>query len=97
MSVAQDKVYVGDIGTEIIVNCGQSIVGATATSLEVRKPGGKEVSWAASVYNDNYLKYTVVVDDFEKAGIYKVQSKLTLSGWTGRGETDNFRVYAAHN
>jgi hypothetical protein len=92
-----DKVYVGDVGTEIIVDCGQAITGATGTTLEVEKPDGTEKSWTATIYGTNYLKYTIQTDDLDIAGVYKVQSKLTLGGWTGKGETDKFRVYAAHN
>jgi hypothetical protein len=88
-----DKVYVGDVGTDIIVDCGQDISGATSTSLEVNKPDGTNVSWTATIYQSNYLKYTIIADDFDQEGIYRVQSKLTLGGWTGRGETANFRVY----
>jgi len=92
-----DKVYVGDIGTEIIVNCGQSIVGATATTLEILKPDGTNKSWSATVYMNNYLKYTVKSGDLDIPGLFRVQAKLTLGGWTGRGETDSFRAYPSYN
>ena len=92
-----DKVYVGDVGTEIIVDCGQSIVGATATTLEILKPDGTTKSWTATIYQSNYLKYTVQADDLDMAGLWRVQAKLTLSGWTGKGETDSFRVYPSYN
>jgi hypothetical protein len=88
-----DKVFVGDIGTDIIVDCGVDITGATPTVLKVEKPDGTTFDWTASIYQNNYLKHTTVLGDFDQAGLFKVQTSLTLGGWTGLGETDTFRVY----
>ena len=37
-----DKYYVGDTGTDIIVDCGTAITGATNTKLKVKKSDGTE-------------------------------------------------------
>ena len=87
-----NKYYENDIGTEIIVDCGEDISLATGTTLEVQKPGGEAVSWVASIYQTNYLKYTTIAGDFIP-GIYKLNAKLTLGAWTGHGETATFTVY----
>ena len=88
-----DKPFVGDVGTDIIVNCGVNITGATGTKILYYKPSGVSGEWTADVYQSNYLKYTTVAGDFDEAGTYRIQAKLTLTGWTGRGETDMFKVY----
>lgn len=92
-----DKVYVGDIGTDIIVNCGSDISDATDRKLMVKKPDGSIVEWDADIYQSNYLKYTIVDGDFNLQGVYKLQASLTLSGWSGRGETVNFTVYPVYD
>ena len=86
------KYYVGDIGTEIIVNCGTDISTATAQSLKVKKPSGAIVSWSATVYNINFLKHSVVAGDFDEVGTYELQSHIVMSTWSGRGETTRFTI-----
>ena len=88
-----DRHYVGEVGTVITVDCGSDISGATGTILKVRKPDGTEVEWTATIYDSNYLRYTTVAGDFNKAGTYHVQAHLTLAGWTGHGETAEFPIY----
>ncbi len=89
-----DKMYVGDIGTEFIVDCGSDLTGATTTDLRVKKPDGTVETWAAAIYNTNYLKYTIVSGDLDQEGEYELQSYVVLPSWTGRGETVEFTVYS---
>jgi len=91
--MADEKYYVGDVGTEIRVNCGQIITGATALKLYVQKPDGTEVEWTPTIYGTDYLTYTIIADDFDQEGDYRLQSGLTLTGWTGRGEVAIFTVH----
>ena len=87
-----DKHYRGEIGLTIIVDIGQDITTAGSYSLKVRKPGGTEVSWAASIYNTNYLKYVTETDDLDEAGTYYLQSYIEIDQWKGRGETADFDI-----
>lgn len=93
-----DKMYVGDIGTALVANIGADIEGATDTKLLVQKPDGTEVEWLADVFeidgDKNYLRYLTEAGDFDQAGRYRVQSKLTKDGWDGKGETAKIKVYA---
>ena len=88
-----DKPYVGDIGTVIIVNCGSAITGATTKDLKVKKPDGTIVTWTAEIYLINYLRYVIVDGDFNQEGMYYLQASVVVGGWTGLGETVDFRVY----
>ena len=87
------KIYKDDVGTMIYVNCGQDITGATATKLKVKKPSGTEVEWTATVDGTTQLRYITGSGDIDESGAYLVQSNMTLSGWTGLGETATFTVY----
>jgi len=88
-----DKIYVNEIGLTIILDAGQDITGATGITIEVQKPDGTTASWSAEVYDSQYVKYVTVEDDLDQVGTYKLQIELTLSGWTGRGNTTSIRVY----
>jgi len=91
-----DKYYVGDTGTDIIVDCGTAITGATNTKLKVKKPDGSEVEWAATIDGTDNLKYTTLISDFSVPGTYILQASLTLGGWTGLGESAQFMIYDSY-
>lgn len=93
------KIYVGDIGTDIILDAGQDITGATV-SVSVLKPGATaEATWAGTVYSidgaDQYVRHTTIAGDLDVPGVYRVQPVIALADgtWTGRGETAEFRVF----
>ena len=89
------KLYVGDVGTEVIVWCGDTdISAATDLALKVKKPDGTTVTWTPSIHETYYLKYVIQSGDLDMAGIYYLQSSFTLSGWSGLGETAEFEVFA---
>jgi len=89
------KTFVGDIDTEIIVNCGVDISLADPVALLYKKPDGTTGSWEPTIYNSNYLKYSTIEDDLDQEGTYRVQASLTLGDWIGLGESDTFKVYEA--
>ncbi len=95
--MSDDKHYVNEIGTEIIVDCGQDVSSATTTKLEVRKPDGTLAEWDATIYETDYLKYLTVAGDFDQAGLYAIQPYLVLPTWTGRGETVTFYVFGNYD
>lgn len=93
------KIYVGDIGTEIILDAGQTITGATV-SMAVLKPGATaETPWAGTVYTidgaTRYVRHTTIAGDLDVPGVYRVQPVIALADgtWTGRGETAEFHVF----
>lgn len=91
-----DKIYVGDVGTVITVDCGENISAATVMELKVEKPGGATITWTASLYGTDYLRYTIQSGDLDESGTWKIQASVTLPSWSGLGETDKFIVYEAY-
>jgi len=86
-------VYKPDIGTVISLNTGQVITGATALSIEVKKPSGALVSWAGAIGADTKsVEHTIVANDLDEAGDYVLQAKLTLGGGTWRGASVELEV-----
>jgi hypothetical protein len=92
-----DKPRIGDVGTEIIIDMGVDITGATGLDFAIYKPSwpatGGLVNWTPTVYNSNYLRYIVVTGDFDEEGDYEVVPALTLGGWSGHGDPAYFRVF----
>lgn len=89
------KVYVADVGTEIVLNCGADVSAATVKSIKVQKPDGTTTSWAAVLEGTNYLKYTIQDGDLDQAGAWKVQAYIEIASWKGLGETAKLKVSEA--
>jgi len=89
---ADGKYYIGDVGTEIIVDVCADISAATTVSLIVEKPDGTVVTWTGSVYETTKIRYLVQIGDFDQSGEYTLQAYVEISGWRGRGNTVSFRV-----
>jgi len=94
--------YIGEIGTEIIVDCGIDISTATNYKLYVQKPDGTRATWTPTIYTPlggepNYLKYSTVVGDFSVSGLYAIQPYIELGSWKGRGQTVFYYIYNFFN
>ncbi len=89
------KVYIGDTGTVISLDCGQDVSAATARSIEARKPGGTVVTWTAVADGTNGIKYTTLADTLDQAGTWLLQAVVTLASGKWRGETAELVVYPA--
>ncbi len=87
------KVYIDNEGSDLILDCGTVVTGATSITIEVLKPDMTTASWAATVYGTNYIKHTIVTDDFDQAGLYKLQASFTLGAWIGRGDTAELIIH----
>lgn len=87
------KIYVGDVGTEIILDCGVDISTATVRKIKVRKPDGTNAEWAAVSEGTKAIKYVVQAGDIAKAGVWRLQAYIEMPGWLGSGQTVDVRVY----
>ncbi len=88
------KVYVGDTGTVITLDCGADISAASARSIAVRKPDGTTTSWAAVASGTDSIAYTTLADTFDQSGAWRLQAVVTLPTGVWRGETALLHVYA---
>lgn len=88
---------IGDVGTEILVDMGTVITGATGLNFEVRKPSypdtGSVDDWACAISGTNYLRYVIETGDFDEEGIYEIVPSLTLGSWAGSADPVSFKVY----
>jgi len=90
------KYYVGDVGTDIIVDTLSDLSTATVTNLIVRKPDSPTpVVWAGTVVDTTKIKYTTLEGDFNVEGRYYLQARVVMPGWSGLGETATFTLFTA--
>lgn len=87
------KVYIGDAGTVITLDCGTDISAATAREIEVRKPDGSTATWAAVASGSNAIAYTTLAGTFDMAGRWRLQAHVTLASGEWLGETAVLDVY----
>ena len=85
-------VFAGDVGTEIIVDCGVSVVNATVRKIVAVKPGGRRVRWDAVLEGTNQIKYTTLAGDLDVAGDWSVQAYIELPSWKGYGTIATLKV-----
>jgi len=87
------KIYLGDVGTEILVDLIEDISMATEHIFLVKKPDFQIVEWPAIIYESKFLKYVCQVGDLDQKGKYRIQPKISVTGWSGKGETVSFIVH----
>ena len=85
------KVYLGDVGTEVEIDCVVSLSGASFPTIEVFKPDGTRSSVTATL--EGATKVSAIMPAFDQTGPWRVQPKVQLSGGTWRGETAQIVVY----
>ena len=89
------KVYVGDKGTEIILECGSDISAATVRKIKAKKPDGTTVDWTAVASGTTAVKYTTLTGDLSMAGNWQLQAYVETPTWRGLGETFTLNVRPA--
>lgn len=80
-------IFVGDVGTEIRLDCGVDISTSTVQEIHVRKPNGQSVVWAADPFGTNFISYTTVTGDINIAGKWLLQAYVEMPDWRGCGLT----------
>lgn len=90
----ESNYYQYDTGTTIIVEVCSDITTNTQVEMRVQKPDGTETIWSASMVpgETSKIKHVVGAGDWDQAGVYKLQAYVALPGWTGLGDTVQFRV-----
>ena len=90
-------IYLGDIGTTIIVDTGIDLTGATTLELKVQKPSGAESTWTATIADgytapDGLLQYVTQSGDLDEVGSWKLQAHRIATGVNHLGDTAQFEV-----
>ncbi len=87
-------VFVGDVGTEIILDCGTDVSTATVRNIIARSPSGAKKTWAASLDGTTRIKYLTQTGDLDTAGTWRLQAYVDMPGWSGHGDVTLLTVKA---
>ncbi len=86
------KVFVGDVGTIITLDCGTDVSTSTERSIVVRKSNGEKVTWPATLSGTNSISYTTQENDLDVVGLWSIQAAITMPSWSGLGEITSLLV-----
>ena len=92
--IDDNRIYVGDYGTEVILDTGSNVSTSTVRKIQYEKPDGTSGEWVASVYNENYIKYTTQQDDIDQAGKWKFRAYIEMPTWVGYGTVATKEIYS---
>jgi hypothetical protein len=89
------KIYKNDNGTIIRVDVKLDVSAATYLGILVKKPDGSIVDWVGQLTPNSLtsIDYVILPGDLDQPGVYTCQSKITLPGWSGLGDTFKLIVY----
>lgn len=87
------KIYVGDNGTILELECNIDISGATNVTVEILAPPSDTlIIKSADVISPSIIRVVLDSEDIPKSGTYKFQPVATIGAWTGRGSTGEFEI-----
>ena len=86
------ELHVGDVGTEIVLDCGTNVSNSTLRETIAKKPDESRVHWTASVADETSIKYVVQAGDLDVAGDWQLQAYVEFPTWKGRGEVATLKV-----
>ena len=89
----EEKIYQGDSGTIILIDCNENINAASNVYISVKEPSGNLANWNGNVYSNTFIMYTLSPEDISDSGIYKLQPVIEIGNWVGRADTVEFRVF----
>lgn len=95
------EIHEGDIGTKLLVTITDDgnivdVSPATSLSIFIKKPNGTVLTKPATLETDGTdgkIYYVTVAGDLDKAGIYKIQGKVTFVTGTYYTNTSSFKVH----
>jgi predicted ATP-dependent Lon-type protease len=87
------KIYKGDFKHVITVDFVSPISSGTTFSLIVVKPDETEETWIGALSGTHSIVYTTVDGDFDQAGIYQFNSKVTTATGEFTGDSVTLEVY----
>ena len=88
------KHYIGEVGTDIVLDTGITITGATAIKIKYQKPDGTTGEWTASKNGTTKVQYTLLTGNIDQAGVWTFQAYVEVSGGKWHGQTSEINFSA---
>lgn len=98
------KHYVGEIGTDILLDCGTDISDAVQQEIWYRKPGAVAMgSWTGALFSShstetgaagtNFISYTLAAGDLDLPGDWRFQAYIATAVGTWWGDMIKETIY----
>jgi len=81
----KNRVFVNDVGTDIVLDCGVDIGAALVTTIRARNPAGRVVEWPATPVGSRRISYSLKEGDINMTGKWRLQAYVEMPNWRGRG------------
>ena len=79
------QVFTGDIGTEVVLDCGTPLATAIVMQIRARGPKNSRKTFTATLEAPNSIVYSLLSGDLDQPGLWKLQAYVELPGWKGYG------------
>jgi len=89
-----EKLYVGDVGTVVVLECGRDLSQAESPAIVVRRPDGTSRTWPAEAEGTR-LRYVTRQGDLSMPGVHCLQAAYSQGDYCGRGATAELLVHRA--
>ena len=86
------SIYLGDVGTEIIIDCGAPISAATKCEIKFSRPSGTTGTWIATLKTTTSISYVTQADDIDELGLWWVQAYIETPAWKLYGKATTIEV-----
>ena len=88
-----NRIYVGEIGTVISLECGVNISTATTLRLYYTKPDGTESYWTGTISGTTAMTYTTAAaTDIDQSGVWRLRSYVVTPTFTRWGDVVTMTV-----
>jgi len=96
-----DEIHLNDVGTVLRVTVVENrtavdISTALTKTIHLRSPADVVKSFTANFTTDGVdgqLEYTVVADDLDELGVWRIQGRVTFAGALWGSEVGTFKVH----
>jgi hypothetical protein len=100
------KHYVGEVGTDFLLDTGINIGTVTAQAIYYKNPGGTSGTWSATLYDSYselavatgtyYLRHTLVAADLSTSGEWIFQAFVASIAGSWWGEAVKLNIYGLY-
>jgi len=97
------KHYVGETGTQLILDTGILVATAAFSYIKYNTPDGVQGTWSASAYSSYsslasatgtyFLSHTLAQSDFRVPGVWEFQAFIGAVDGTWFGETVKYEIF----
>ena len=85
-------IFVGDLGTKIILDVGLDISAATVRKIKYSNSDGTLGEWSASQETTTSISFITVAGSLGVAGKWKLQAYIETASWKRHGEIATMTV-----